>query len=110
VFNVPGDDNDRLASETVAIVNVGSGSLNLRGWSLRDAFGHRYVFDDCTLTPNQRAFIHTGEGQDVLTGQNVHLYQGRRRAIWNNTGDTALMIDPDQVVRAAYTYLEEEGY
>jgi hypothetical protein len=44
--------------------------------------------------------IHTGRG----TTRTGHLYLGWGRPIWNNDGDTATLIDPQNVTVSRYRY------
>ena len=107
-FNAPGDDHREAASETVVIQNAGSAPIDLAGWSIRDAIGHAYLLGDLTLMPNRRLSLHTGSGRDQLGTGDIELFAGKRRAIWNNSGDTVLVIDSGNIVRASHTYLAGE--
>jgi len=33
------------------------------------------------------------------------LYMGRRRSVWNNTGDTAMLFDPEGHLTSSFTYV-----
>jgi hypothetical protein len=44
--------------------------------------------------------IHTGRG----TTKAGHLYLGSGRPIWNNAGDTAIIIDPHNIAVSRYRY------
>jgi hypothetical protein len=104
LLNTPGDDHAHTAAESVALNNFSQIPVALRGWSVRDAIGHRYIFGEVTISSGGRLTLHTGPGVNVTSGPHIHLFQGKRRAIWNNTGDTALLVDPTGIVRASFTY------
>lgn len=88
-----------LPHEHVRLHNHGALQLDLSGWTLQDAARrpHVYRFPPTTvLAPGDTLTLWTGSGRDGA-GQ---LWWGRRRAVWNNTGDIALLRDPDGVERA----------
>ncbi|MET9020944.1 lamin tail domain-containing protein [Actinopolymorpha sp. NPDC004070] len=67
-YDSPGSDNrsnKSLNAEYVVVRNIGTTSVNLRGWTVRDAQRHVYTFGSFTLK--------------------------RGAYIWNNTGDTATL-------------------
>lgn len=75
----------------------GEPTLSLGGWCLRDAAGHRYRFAaGLELRPGSELSLWTRRGKD--DGRN--LFWGRRKAVWNNSGDLALLLDADGVERA----------
>lgn len=90
-----------LAAERVCLSVEGADVVDLSGWQIADAAGHVYRFGAGTrLAPEQGLSLWSGRGK--ADGQN--LYWGRRKAVWNNTGDVALLIDPEgrERVRAAW--------
>jgi hypothetical protein len=91
-----GIDIDR---EYVLLRHRGSTPLALAGWTLQDAARrpHVFRFDDRTgLLPGGELRLWTGRG----TRDTANLWWGRRKAVWNNSGDVALLHDPDGVERA----------
>ncbi|SDS94963.1 lamin tail domain-containing protein [Actinopolymorpha singaporensis] len=89
-YDSPGTDdrsNKSLNAEYVVVRNIGTTSVNLRGWTVRDAQRHVYTFGSFTLQRGSSVTLHTGRGTDTAS----HRYWGSRAYIWNNTGDTATL-------------------
>ncbi|GHE07516.1 lamin tail domain-containing protein [Streptomyces alanosinicus] len=89
-FDSPGTDNRSNASlnaEWVQIRNTGGSAVSLKGWVLKDASNHRYVFRDVTIGAGKYMKIHTGRGADTASDK----YQGRSAYVWNNDRDTATL-------------------
>lgn len=84
----PGPDEEDLEGESIELANHGDTPLDLTGWTLRDeSTRNRYSFPSgFTLDPGQRVTITSGTGP---------LGFGTGTPIWNNSGDTAFLIDPD---------------
>ncbi len=88
-----------LGREHVQLLNAGKSPIDLSGWSLHDAARrpHTYRFaDDVQLLPGAPLRLWTGRGRDDR--QNLHW--GRRAAVWNNTGDVAVLRDAEGRERA----------
>ena len=80
-----------LDAEYVDIVNDSAMALDLTGWSVHDAADRerRFVFPKITLEPGATLRLWSGSGVDDAG----NLHWGRRQAVWNNTGDTAILRD-----------------
>ncbi len=90
-----GNDNENLDDEYLTFENTGDSTLDLGGWVLADAAGHRYTFPSgVTLAPGERVRISTGSGTDG----DGELYWGADGAIWNNDGDTVLVTTDEGAV------------
>ena len=101
--NAPGNDNENLNGEWVAIRNEGETSVDLTGWSIKDeSASHRYEFPvSFTLLPGETVTVRTGCGTDFDTD----LYWcNQGSAVWNNGGDTAFLLDPSGNTHVAYAY------
>ncbi|MGW7386266.1 lamin tail domain-containing protein [Streptomyces sp. NPDC054794] len=88
-YHSPGRDdrsNRSLNREWVELTNNSHHDLNLDGWVLSDADGHRYIFRHYWLDARGSVRVHTGFGTDTERD----LYQDRRREIWDNA-DTATL-------------------
>lgn len=88
-----------LQREHVLLRNATATLIDLAGWSIEDIARrpHRYRFPTlAVLAPGGRIRLWSGRGRD--DAQN--LYWGRRQTVWTNTGDTAILRDPDGVERA----------
>jgi micrococcal nuclease len=98
----PGSDTDNLEGEWVDIVNAGLTEVSMRGWVLKDeSSSHRYFFgDDFVIAPQTVVRISTGCGPD----DDETLFWCNGSAIWNNTGDTAFLLDPNGNIVTFYRY------
>ena len=83
-------------AETVVIVNRGR-PVSLEGWSLRDMQGNAFIFPNIYLSTGTELRVHTGKGENT----SQHLYWGREAAVWEETGDTAILADERGVVYAS---------
>lgn len=102
-YDADGDDNHNLNDEWVEIANPGEASADLSGWSVKDeSASHRYRFPSgYHLDGGATVRIHTGCGDDTATA----LYWcNRGSAVWNNSGDTVFVLDPNGNVVASKSY------
>ncbi|MFI6522632.1 lamin tail domain-containing protein [Spirillospora sp. NPDC050679] len=93
-FDSPGRDtrsNKSLNAEWVQLFNTSRSARQLRGYTLRDKTGYRYVFGTFTLGGRKSVYVHTGAGNNSA----AHRYWGRRAYVWNNDGDTATLKYPN---------------
>ncbi|WTO34805.1 lamin tail domain-containing protein [Streptomyces achromogenes] len=89
-FDSPGSDNrsnKSLNGEWVQLKNTGGKAVSLKGWVLKDASNHKYVFPDVKIGAGKYLKIHTGSGTNTASDR----YQGRRAYVWNNDKDTATL-------------------
>lgn len=96
VFDPPGPDRD---AEHLLLRNLGPATLDLSGWSVEDNATrvHRFRFPAPTrIAAGGELRLFSGRGKE----RPGVLYWGRRQAVWNNTGDVAILRDPDGVERA----------
>ncbi|WP_367176697.1 lamin tail domain-containing protein [Haloarcula rubripromontorii] len=95
-----GNDNENLNDEYLTLTNTGDEPLDLSGWTVSDAVGHRYTFASLTLVPNGSVTLYTGRGIDSGTER----YWGRNGAVWNNDGDTVSVRNAsgETVLRQSY--------
>lgn len=114
--NPPGPDGPpRLNQEYVIIENAGTTAEDIVGWTLADQTPtgtnrHDYQFparlsggSGYRLDPGELTYVMTGAGDDVFKPANspndpeprphFDLHQNRDWFIWNNTGDTATLLD-----------------
>ncbi|MBI5716976.1 MAG: lamin tail domain-containing protein [Burkholderiales bacterium] len=97
VFDPPGSD---ISGEQVVIVNETAAAVELSGWTLRDAANHVYSFPTFVLEGDTEVTVWTKSGTDDPT----NLFWGRRAAVWNNKGDTAIIMDERGIEMARFTY------
>ncbi|WP_250402801.1 lamin tail domain-containing protein [Streptomyces cellostaticus] len=81
-------DARALNREWVELANEGRRDVNLNGWTLSDADGHRYVFRYYRLRAHGTVRVHTGVGRDRVGD----VYQDRGRQVWDYN-DTAVLRD-----------------
>jgi hypothetical protein len=89
--DAPGRDDQNPNGEFVAITNDGP-DADLTGWMLRDESSvHRYTFPDgFVLAGGGVITIRSGCGQD----DGSYAYWCADGTVWNNSGDTVLLLDP----------------
>jgi hypothetical protein len=91
-----------IVGEFVSILNDTGQPIDLGGWVLHDAASlqRRYTFPPVTLAPGDEVKVWSKEGAD----DNRNLYWGRRQAVWNNTGDVAVLRDArgTEIVRVGF--------
>jgi micrococcal nuclease len=87
-----GDDSRNLNDEWVRFVNLDGRDLDLEGWMVRDeSSSHRYRFEALVLAPGASVTLRSGCGTDSDT-ERYWCVTGS--AVWNNGGDTVLLLDP----------------
>lgn len=97
-YDSPGADTRSAASlnaEWVALRNVTTRKVSLSGWTVRDAQAHVYAFGALTVAAGATVYVRTGKGKNTAASR----YWGSGNYIWNNTGDTATLRDPQRVVQ-----------
>jgi micrococcal nuclease len=102
-YDAAGDDNDNLNDEWVELSNAGDDELDLSGWRVKDeSANHRYRFPaGFVLEAGHTVRLHTGCGEDTPTS----LYWcNQGSAVWNNSGDTVFVLDPNGNVVVAESY------
>lgn len=98
-YDAAGNDNNNLNDEYVVFRVLVSGSL--AGHSVEDEAGHHYGFPSRVFQAGQVFKLHTGSGTDTQTD----LYWGKTgTAVWNNTGDTVKLLDPQGHVVLSQSY------
>jgi micrococcal nuclease len=85
-----GNDNENLNDEYIVLKNTGSETIDMAGWTLKDNADHTFTFPSGFLFgPGETVRIRTGSG----TNTDDTLHWGSNSAIWNNNGDTMILID-----------------
>jgi len=92
--------------ENECVILKSKEAVNLKGWVLMDIKEHKFIFPDIIIDGELR--VCTGEGGDT---EEV-LYQNRKKAVWNQDGDTAFLYDDKDELIHEFTYdeimIEEE--
>jgi len=93
--DAPGRDDQNPNGEFVAITNDGT-DADLTGWMVRDESSvHRYTFPDgFVLGGGSVITIRSGCGQD----EGSYSYWCADGTVWNNSGDTVLLLDPSGAI------------
>lgn len=91
--NAPGQDNLNPNGEWIDIANSSDTSADLTNWSIRDeSTRHRFFFPNgFVLAGNEQVRVFSGCGDDNATS----LYWCDGDPVWNNSGDTAFLVDQD---------------
>jgi Lamin Tail Domain len=100
IADPPGTDRD---AEHLRLRNPTAVAIDLGGWSVEDTAKrvHRYRFPPATrIAARGELRLYSGRGSD----RPGVLHWGRRQAVWNNSGDAAVLRDPDGVERARAVY------
>jgi len=80
-----------LNNEWVRLTNKTSKTINLSGWTIKDASGTTYTFNGTySLGAGKVVYVHTGQGTNGKP-DSQHRYWGRTGYVWNNAGDTATL-------------------
>lgn len=91
--DAPGNDNENLNGEWIDIENTGTEAVDLTGWGVKDeSASHRYSFPDgFGLAGGAAVRPFTGCGTDIA--DEIYWCEAGS-AVWNNSGDTAFLLDP----------------
>lgn len=96
--NPPGPDDEAMNDEQVFIRNDGDERVDMHGFVLRDeSTVNRYVFGTVVLEPDDEIAVASG-----CDPGGSSLAWCAESPIWNNAGDTALLLDPDGRVISAF--------
>lgn len=92
-LDAEGDDNLNLNDEWVEVRNEGPAPVDLTGWRIRDeSASNRFDFPaGFTLGPGATVRIRSGCGTPTASEL---FWCASGAAIWNNSGDTAFLLDP----------------
>lgn len=100
-FNAPGNDNENKNEEYVCIANIGTGLVEMSGWSIHDEYGWTYQFPTFTLETGSKVRIITGCGENT---QKDLFWCKDETAVWNNDGDCVYLSDATGELIADYCY------
>ena len=99
--DAPGPDEENPNGEWVTLINRGD-DTDLTGWSMRDESSlHRYRFPDgFVISAGAEVRLRSGCGDDGP----AELFWCADTPVWNNNGDTAILLDPSGNVASRYRY------
>ncbi|MEM5798200.1 MAG: thermonuclease family protein [Candidatus Aenigmatarchaeota archaeon] len=100
-YNAKGDDRYNLNDEYVVIKNACNFSIDMTGWSIFDASGKRFIFQNFSLCGYCKVTIYSGSGISNSTA----LFWNSSMPIWNNDKDIIYLKDAlgDLVLFWSYT-------
>lgn len=99
--DAPGNDHQNPNGEYVIVENTAAEAVAIGGWRICDLANHCFRFPaGATIAGGGRVVVHTGSGQP----DGERFYMGRRRAVWNNNGDTATLYDSKGATVLAFSY------
>lgn len=97
-----GNDHENENDEYITFRNSGDEPIDIGGWTLSDEADHTYVFpSEFSLESGDTVTVYTGSGSDT----DSELYWGSNAAIWNNDGDTIIVVaeDGERVIEYEYS-------
>ncbi len=97
-----GRDNENRNGEWITITSSSSTEIDLTGWTIKDESSvHRYTFaDGVHLAPGASLVLFTGCGED----QPPEYYWCDDTPVWDNSGDTGFLLDPNGTIVSQYGY------
>ena len=99
--DAPGDDHRNPNGEYAVVESMASEDRAIGGWTLCDRASHCFTFPaGAVLAAGGRIFVYTGSG----SADSNRYYMGRRRAVWNNGGDTATLYNSTGAVVLVFDY------
>lgn len=110
-WDAQGNDNTNLNGEFVVVRNIGTQTVDISDWLLRDSSltSWFYLPQGSVLAPNDYRVIHVGVGTNG-TPNPRDLYMGSTTALFPNLradlflGDGAYLLDRNTAIRAYYEY------
>ena len=103
-FDAAGIDDINLNDEWIEITSSCPNVLSLSGWLLKDSSAqNNYVFSDISLDPGKSLKLHSGCGTNSVSDIYWQCPQ-KQHAIWNNTGDEAMLFDSHGKLLSDYSY------
>ncbi len=89
--------------EWVEIGNFGNTEVDMTNWTINDTLTSPrevFRFPEFILQPGNYVYILKGYGENNAT----HLYRNKNDYVWNDKGDTAVLIDNSGQIISQYSY------
>ncbi|MDD5622286.1 MAG: thermonuclease family protein [Actinomycetota bacterium] len=99
-YDARGNDNNNLNDEYVKMENTGDDSIDIGGWTIKDAGTNIYRFEKYFFESGSEVFLFTGSGRDGAG----KFYWGSSGPIWNNDSDTLYLRDKEGLLVEIYNY------
>lgn len=92
--NAAGDDRENINGEYLRVANVSNDAVNVEGFKIAKATGQSYTFPALTIPAGHTVKVHSGEGEHQTNpGEQLEIYLGSTRPIWNNSSERATIYD-----------------
>ena len=92
--NAAGDDRKNINGEYLRICNITDQALNVDGYWLTDATGGQWMFPPLTIPAGHTVKVHSGKGVNAVDPkEQLAIFLGNDRPIWNNRQDRATLYD-----------------
>lgn len=103
-FDAVGNDTVNLNDEWVLLQNTCDQKIALHEWTIRDSSAsHTYTFGDVSLDLHMSLKLHSGCGSSSASDLYWQCTKNAY-AIWNNTGDEAMLFDSHGELLSVYKY------
>ncbi|MFA5015256.1 MAG: thermonuclease family protein [Actinomycetota bacterium] len=99
-YDARGNDNLNLNDEYVKMKNIGKDSIDISGWTIKDAGTNIYRFGKYSFESGSEVFLFTGSGKDGAD----KFYWSSLKPIWNNDNDTLYLRDREGLLVEIYDY------
>jgi len=99
-YDAGGNDNENLNDEYLTLQNKCDNSISMNDWEVKDEGTNIYTFKGFVLGSNSKVTLYTGSGSDTVN----ELYWSKKRAVWNNKGDTLFLRDDKGNLVLSYSY------
>ena len=99
-YDAEGNDNKNLNGEYVAVKNIGTDTVDMGGWTVKDSGTNIYEFYECILKPSFGIYLFSGNGKDT----DSKFYWGSTKPVWNNDHDTLYLRDTQGLLVEIYNY------
>ena len=92
--NADGDDRANVNGEYLRVCNIADADVDVRGYSIMDSAGNRYMFPAMVVPRGNTVKVHSGLGEhQVDPSKQLKIYLGSPTPIWNNDRDQATIYD-----------------
>ncbi|HEY4695533.1 MAG TPA: thermonuclease family protein [Candidatus Hydromicrobium sp.] len=99
-YDAGGNDNMNLNDEYIMIENIGTDSIDINSWTVKDSATNIYKFKKYLFEPGSIIYLFTGSGND----EEGKFYWGSPKPIWNNDNDTLYLRDREGLLIEIYDY------
>ncbi len=92
--NADGDDRANVNGEYLRVCNISDADVDIRGYSIMDSAGNRYMFPAMVIPRGNTVKVHSGIGEHQIDPtKQLKIYLGSPTPIWNNDRDQATIYD-----------------